>query len=75
MHEELTSFPANISFPIIDDDVALETVERYSLSLIPSDPSITINQSMSEIVILDDDGKLHIIIRYSGQVEICCMHI
>ena len=58
VNEELTSFPANISFPIIDDEVALETVERYSLSLIPSDPSITINQFMSEIVILDDDGKL-----------------
>ena len=58
VNEKLTSFPAEISFPIIDDDVALETVERYPLSLITSDPSITISRSMSEIVIIDDDGKL-----------------
>ena len=57
VNEELTSFPAVVSFPIIDDDAALETVEKYLLSLIPSDPSIIINQSTSEIVILDDDGK------------------
>ena len=54
----LTSFPVEISFPIVDDDGAIETVERYSLSLIPSDPSITLNQATSQIVILDDDGML-----------------
>ena len=58
VNEELTSFPAVVSFPIIDDDAALETVERY-LFLITSDPSFIINPAMSEIVILDDDGKFH----------------
>ena len=64
VNEELTSFPAEISFPIIDDDVALETVERYSLSLIPSDPLVIINQATSEIVILENDGKLHRVTRF-----------
>ena len=34
-------------------------MELYTLILIPSDPSITINQATSQIIILDDDGKLY----------------
>ena len=55
----LTSFPANISFMINDDLTALEDMEIYTLTLIPSDPSIDIVQDTSQIIILDDDGKLH----------------
>ena len=55
--ETLTSFPATISFPINDDDAAVEAVERYFLTLIPSDPAISINPATTEIVILDDDSK------------------
>ena len=57
--QELIFFPAKISFIINDDDAALEDIEIYTLRLIPSDPSITINQATSQIIILDDDGKLH----------------
>ena len=55
----LTSFPADVFFPIIDDSAALEDMEIYTLTLIPSDPSIDIVQDTSQITILDNDGKLH----------------
>ena len=55
----LTSFPAVVSFVINDDLVALEDIEIYTLMLIPSNPSIVINQNKSQINILDNDGKLH----------------
>ena len=53
----LTSFPANVSFNIIDDRAALEPVERYTLTLVPSDPSVIINQGTADIAIIDDDSK------------------
>ena len=62
----LTSFPANISFMINDDLAALEDMEMYTLTLIPSDPSITINQATKKITILDNDGKLHHLCRLMG---------
>ena len=52
----ITSFPATITFPLIDDEGALEPVETYQLTLIPSDPSIIINQPTANISILDEDG-------------------
>ena len=55
--ETLTSFPATVSFTINDDEAAVEAVERYSLTLIHSDPAISINPATTEIVILDDDSK------------------
>ena len=55
--ETLTSFPATITFTINDDEAAVEAVERYSLTLIPSDPAISINPATTEILILDDDSK------------------
>lgn len=58
VNQSLTSFPMSVSFIINDDETAIEAVERYSLRLIPSDPSITINQATAEIFILDDDRKL-----------------
>ena len=57
---QLTSFPAEVSFTITDDDAALEPVERYTLSLTSSDPSITISQAEAEIVIIDDDSELRV---------------
>ena len=53
----LTSFPVDVSFPYIDDVAALEDVEIYTLTLIPSDPSIIINQASCQINVLDNDGK------------------
>ena len=55
--ETLTSFPVDVSFPLIDDVVALEDVEIYTLTLIPSDPSIIINQASCQINVFDNDGK------------------
>ena len=75
MNEEMTSFPAEISFPIIDDEVALEKAERYSLRLITSDPLIIINQATTEIVILDDDGKLYIHHRQQLELLHLLLHI
>ena len=57
MSETPTSFPATVSFTINDDEAAVEAVERYSLTLIHSDPAISINPATTEIVILDDDSK------------------
>ena len=56
----LTSFSANISFVINDDLAALEDMEIYTLTLIPSDSSFNIVQDTSQITILENDGKLHI---------------
>ena len=58
VNQVLTSFPANVSFVINDDLVALEDMEIYTLSLIPSDPSIVITQATSQITILDNDGGM-----------------
>ena len=55
--QSLTAFPARVEFPITDDDAALEPVERYSLTLVRSDPSIILNQATAEINIIDDDGR------------------
>lgn len=57
--ETLNSFPATVSFTLIDDDTSIEAVERYFLTLVPSDPSIPINQLMAEIVIIDEDRRFH----------------
>ena len=51
------------SFVITNDDVALEDVERYSLSI--SNPSVTQNvvaAGSTDIDITDDDSKCHYIL-------------
>ena len=53
------------SFVITNDDVALENVERYSLSI--SNPSVTQNvvaTGSTDIDITDDDSKCHYYILY-----------
>ena len=54
--ETFTSFPASVSFSISDDAIALEDDERYSLTLIASDPSIIVERATTLIVIQDDDS-------------------
>ena len=43
-------------FVIKNDDIALETVESYSITLVSSNPSISFG-SASIIQIIDDDGN------------------
>ena len=57
--EVLASFPADVSFVINDDLAALEDMEIYTLTLIPSDPSIVIVQNTSQITISDNDSELY----------------
>ena len=63
--QQITSFPADITFRINDDEAALEPDEMYQLTLIPNDPSIIIDQPTADITILDDDSK-NISIRMLG---------
>lgn len=56
VNETITSYPAMVSFSIINDSIALEDDEQYSLTLIASDPSITVERATTLIVIQDDDS-------------------
>jgi collagen type VI alpha len=51
----LTAFPFEVPFIITDDEAALEPDERYSLSIVSSDPALPLSHATTEIVILDDD--------------------
>ena len=46
--------PATITFDITNDDVSVELDEVYSVTMIPNDPNVFIEERMATIVIVDD---------------------
>ena len=58
--EKLSRFPALVTFSLLNDNVALENNEEYTLSLSVNGPSIVANPATTRIVIQDDDSMWHI---------------
>ena len=59
VNQVLSSFPANVSFVINDDLVALEEREMYRLLLVDVSPAVVLLNPTSLITILDNDGMLY----------------
>ena len=61
INQTLTILPASINFTISDDNIALETVEAFSITLNSSDFSVVIGgpgrYASAQISIVDDDGE------------------
>ena len=61
INKTLTMLPASINFTIHDDNIALETVEAFSITLNSSDSSVVIGgpgrYASAQISIVDDDGE------------------
>ena len=54
--ENITTYPATVSFAILNDSVALEDDEEYVLTLTANDPNVIVNPATTRIVIQDDDS-------------------
>ena len=57
----ISSYPANVTFAILNDNVALENDEEYTLSLTINDPTIIVNPATTRIVIKDEDSMWHML--------------
>ena len=57
----ISSYPANVTFPLLNDNVALEDDEEYTLSLIINNSTIIVNPATTRIVIQDEDSMLHMV--------------
>ena len=55
----LVTSPGNVSFNIIDDAVALEAPEMYSLTLLPIDSSVMVRESVTNIVITNNIDSMY----------------
>ena len=58
--EKISRFPAIVAFTLLNDNVALENNEEYTLSLSVNGPSTVVNPATTRIVIQDDDSMWHI---------------
>ena len=56
---KISSYPANVTIALLNDNVALENDEEYTLSLTVNDSTIIVNPSTTRIVIQDDDSMWH----------------
>ena len=55
---QMVTVPADITFTITDDDVALELDEMYPLVIIPDDTTVTVEPRLANIIIEDNvDSK------------------
>ena len=52
----ISSYPAKVTFALLNDNVALENDEEYTLSLTVNDSAIIVNPATTRIVIQDDDS-------------------
>ena len=67
---QLVTSPATVMFDITDDAVAVEVDEKYFLTLIPTDPSVIVQEPMTKITITDNvDSKSATRIG----LHICCL--
>lgn len=49
-----------VSIPIIDDQIVEQLRERFTISLsVEMQPGLSVGNSLTSIIIVDDDGKLH----------------
>lgn len=53
------SVQMTVSFPINDDNVALETVESYPLRFGPSSPSAGVTTGVPTDLMINDDDRKH----------------
>ena len=57
----ISCYPANVTFALLNDNVALEDDEEYTLYLTVNDSTIIVNPATTRIVIQDDDSMLHMV--------------
>ena len=57
---KISRFPAIVTFPLLNDNVALENDEEYTLSLSVNGSTAIVNPATTRIVIQDNDSMWHI---------------
>ena len=62
VNEKLSSYPAIVTLPLLNDNVGLESDEEYTLSLSAIGFNIIVDPATTRIVIQDDDGISHMFI-------------
>ena len=55
---QLVISPSTVLFNIIDDDIAFEAPEIYSLTLLPTDPTVIVQERMTNIIIINDTDSM-----------------
>ena len=55
---QLVTSPSTVLFNIIDDDIAFEAPEIYSLTLLPTDPTVIVQERMTNIIITNDTDSM-----------------
>ena len=70
---ERVTVPADITFQITNDEVALEAEEMFPVVVIPDDPTVTVEEPQTDIVIRDDFDSMCVYImcgiHWSGTVS------
>ena len=71
--------PVDITFQITNDDVALEAEERFPVVIISDDPTVTVEEPLTNIFIRDDFDSMFVYIivcgiHWSGTVSFLLTH-